>query len=180
MRYTDLWGYDMELLWALQERLNFTYETFSDATYDWGKISDDEGVWLGMAGQAESGFTDMIFGGYAFSDQYGMVLQPKLFPQRDFLGFASPPPRPRDKFFTLLTPYDVFTWITIAASIFVCGLIIFFTMRTEEAITSKTHRTEHTDEGTGLLRSVWICFATMIRESLPKKQLLEKRYALRY
>lgn len=104
-RYTDLWGYDVEMLRALMAKLNFTYETFSDPGFYWGGIrsarrqcgrqlfsmtmcslcSEGEGVWTGITAYCETGFTDMIFGGFGLSDIHAMVMQPKTFHERDYL-----------------------------------------------------------------------------------------------
>lgn len=48
--------------------------------------SKDEGKWSGITGYAESGFTDIVFGGYAFYETYNMIMEGKLFLEKDFLA----------------------------------------------------------------------------------------------
>lgn len=50
--------------------------------------SEDEGKWSGITGYVESGFTDIVFGGFALSALANMVTQPKWFLEKDFLASA--------------------------------------------------------------------------------------------
>lgn len=62
-------------------------------------------------------------------------------PSECFQGFVSPPPRPADKFLTLLTTFDGSTWTSIAVSLLAMPLVIFATAKVEEAVLGRNSDT---------------------------------------
>lgn len=172
--YRDIWGYDMELLWALQRHLDFTYDIVNPPDFSWGGKSAEDGTWTGVTGQAESGSVDWIIGGLSFSDQMGQVMKPKLFLQRDFLGFAAPPPKQVPKFLALLSPFTLVLWISVIGSIFVCGLLMYGLASFEGYIYKM-----RVNQFASFLGSIWYCFGTIISESMARNVHHERTNALR-
>jgi hypothetical protein len=174
-KYKDYWGYEIDLLKAVQKVLNFDYTVVNPADGKWGHIKAD-GTWSGgLVAETAIGAVDFsicnIF--IVFSRQ--QVFDGTITFDMDFMTLVSPMPHPLPKWIALSQPFHYFVWASLVASIIVIAVIFKIIARTEETI-----RDINLANWSTVFEAGWFCLGTILKESIANDKKTNNANAVRY
>jgi hypothetical protein len=173
-KYRDYWGYEIDLLEAVQKVLNFDYTVVNPADGKWGHIEVD-GTWSGLIAETAIGAVD-----FAICDIFIIFSRQQMFDgtitfDLDYMAFVSPMPQPLPKWIALSQPFHYFVWASVVASIIVTAVIFKIIARTEENILDINLANWST-----VFEAGWFCLGTILKESIADDKKSNNANAVRY
>lgn len=131
--YTNYWGYEVDLLNSVANKLNFTYTVSNVADGKWGHIEADA-TWSGMVAQAAFGDVDFVI-----CDMFLTYIRVKMFDptisfDKDYMVFVAPNPGQYPKYLALIRPFDSLVWILVFSSLIVLSVVYLVISKSEEKV----------------------------------------------
>ncbi|KRZ41437.1 Glutamate receptor ionotropic, kainate 2 [Trichinella pseudospiralis] len=159
-----LGGYCIDVVEAIAEYLNFTYEYVDYTNEEFGSINE-LGRWSGLAGDLQRGVIDFAIGAIKVTFSREEMLDFTI-PHYDLIGFRMLAKRPQstDSFFRFLSVIDTSLWICIFGAYFLTSFLIWvFDKFSPYSVTNNKAKylndSQHCEFT--LKHSFWYCLATM-------------------
>ncbi len=172
-RFRDHWGFTIDMLRALQEKLDFKVSYYNAVPFfDYGSIGSD-GTWTGPLGLIFRGLCDFVLD-FALEYEKNQIMEAVPYNVQEFETFASPLPRPRANYLAIARPYSVVTWILIVASMMTVTVLLILLAWMERELLSTRIRPW------GLAGDCfWQCFGILVGERMAQKLSSVRRSSLR-
>ncbi len=171
--FKNRWGLSMDLMAALQEKLDFRVEFFNpDPVWDLGRVAKD-GAWTGGTSMIHDRTCDLILD---WSMDFGRSQVMELVPYNylDYESFASPGPHPKSKIFAITSPFGAFVWLCVLLSVPAMGAVSYILANQEGRLLNKVIK-----PWMFLGEAVWYAFGTLQGESITRDINITSIYALR-
>ncbi|KRX18385.1 putative glutamate receptor [Trichinella nelsoni] len=159
-----LGGYCIDVLEAIAEYLNFTYEYVDYTNEEFGSVNE-LGRWSGLAGDLQRGVIDFAIGAIKVTFSREEILDFTI-PHYDMIGFRMLAKRSHstDSFFRFLSIIDTSLWICIFGAYFLTSFLIWvFDKFSPYSVTNNKAKylndSQHCEFT--LKHSFWYCLATM-------------------
>ncbi|OUC43886.1 hypothetical protein D917_09444 [Trichinella nativa] len=159
-----LGGYCIDVLEAIAEYLNFTYEYVDYTNEEFGSVNE-LGRWSGLAGDLQRGVIDFAIGAIKVTFSREEILDFTI-PHYDLIGFRMLAKRSHstDSFFRFLFIIDTSLWICIFGAYFLTSFLIWvFDKFSPYSVTNNKAKylndSQHCEFT--LKHSFWYCLATM-------------------
>lgn len=120
-------GLEAEILSAISEAMNFTYELFEPANADkekWGKLQAN-GTMTGLLGEMVAGNTDFALGDLHYTPYHLKLLDLSIPYYTECLTFITPEFVTDNSWKTLILPFSPDMWIGVGVSLLSVGMIFF-------------------------------------------------------
>ncbi|XP_066264897.1 glutamate receptor ionotropic, delta-1-like [Branchiostoma lanceolatum] len=157
-------GFCIDLINALAEQLDFTYELYEPEDGQYGAEKDD-GTWSGMVGELVSGRADIALAAMTISSKREKVVDftSQYMDYGTGLIMKKPKEGMREQFAFFL-PFKMTVWIVVVASIVVVVVELNLLSRVRVKLNLVDQSRRENDADFDLRNSAWFSYASLLRK----------------
>ena len=105
-------GFEIEILQACSKVLNFTYELFNSAVFEYFFVSEDNS-YTGLLGEVARGSFDVSIGASLGNFEISQLLDNSITFDQEAYEIASPIPKEVSKIFAIIHPFHDTVWLIL-------------------------------------------------------------------
>ena len=155
-------GFEIEILQACSKVLNFTYELFNSAVFEYFFVSEDNS-YTGLMGDVARGSFDVSIGACIQNFEANQLLDNSITFDQEAYDFASPIPKEVSKIFAIVHPFPVTVWLLLMVTFVTIILTFTFIALVQEKVHIHGSR-----RFSNISHSFLFCLRTILIDSEPE------------